>query len=133
MDCERRRHSNFVLNLTPLIDIVFLLLVFFMLTAHFIEDESISIDLPEATSSDPARENAYVEVQVTPEGHLILEGKPTPIDNLEQALIAALGMPGKRFVRLKGDQEAHFGIAVKVIDAARNSGAEALDILTERP
>ncbi|MES9888895.1 MAG: biopolymer transporter ExbD, partial [Candidatus Sedimenticola sp. 6PFRAG1] len=45
MGYERRRSST-VLNLTPLIDIVFLLLVFFMLTAHFIQEERIDIELP---------------------------------------------------------------------------------------
>ncbi|MEE9358745.1 MAG: biopolymer transporter ExbD, partial [Sedimenticolaceae bacterium] len=67
MGSERRRHSNVVLNLTPLIDIVFLLLVFFMLTAHFIEDESIAIDLPEATSSAKADDEGFVEVAMTPD------------------------------------------------------------------
>ncbi|MES9848528.1 MAG: biopolymer transporter ExbD, partial [Candidatus Thiodiazotropha sp.] len=45
MEYEYKRRSGQVLNLTPLIDVVFLLLVFFMLTAHFIEDEAIDIQL----------------------------------------------------------------------------------------
>lgn len=133
MGYERKRHSNVVLNLTPLIDIVFLLLVFFMLTAHFIEEESISIDLPEAQSADAANKDEFVEVIVTPDGKLLVEGEPAQAAFLEQTLKGALHAPGKRFVRLKGDHEAQFGLAVRVIDAARGAGAESLDILTERP
>ena len=50
MGSERRRRAGALLNLTPLIDIVFLLLVFFMLTSHFIEDQTIDINLPKANS-----------------------------------------------------------------------------------
>ncbi|MGD8910491.1 MAG: biopolymer transporter ExbD, partial [Chromatiales bacterium] len=121
------------LNLTPLIDIVFLLLVFFMLTAHFIEDQAIPIDLPEAETSATSKDEGYVEVIMTPAGELLVDGYPTPIESLEASLRGALHAPEKRFIRLKGDHAAHFGLGVQVLDAARAAGAESLDILTERP
>lgn len=134
MASERRRRSNVVLNLTPLIDIVFLLLVFFMLTAHFIEDEAIDITLPKAKSSATIEEkDEYVEVVLTPDGDLLIGGEPVTKEDLEETLRGALHAPGKRFVRLRGDQESNFGMAVHVIDAARSAGAESMDILTERP
>ncbi|MCU7844921.1 MAG: biopolymer transporter ExbD [Candidatus Thiodiazotropha sp. (ex Monitilora ramsayi)] len=133
MASERRRHSSMVLNLTPLIDIVFLLLVFFMLTAHFIEDEAIPIDLPEAANSAVSEEKGFVEISMTPDGQLRVDGHPVEIEELEESLRGALHAPEKRFVRLKGDHKAQFGLGVKIIDAARAAGAESLDILTERP
>ncbi len=133
MAYEQRRRSNVVLNLTPLIDIVFLLLVFFMLTAHFIEDQAIDINLPKASSAKPIEKDEYVEIVLTPEGELMVGGKPVAKDNLEETIRGALHAPGKRFVRLRGDHESNFGMAVHVMDAARKAGAESLDILTERP
>ncbi len=133
MGSEYRRHSSMVLNLTPLIDIVFLLLVFFMLTAHFIEDQAIPIDLPEAQNSAKSDDDGYVEVAMTPDGQLLVDGFPTTEDALVETLKGALHAPEKRFVRLKGDHAAQFGLGVKIIDAARAAGAESLDILTERP
>ncbi len=133
MGSEYRRHSSMVLNLTPLIDIVFLLLVFFMLTAHFIEDQAIPIDLPEAQNSSKSDDEGYVEVAMTPDGRLLVDGFPTDEASLVETLKGALHAPEKRFVRLKGDHAAQFGLGVKVIDAARAAGAESLDILTERP
>ncbi len=121
------------LNLTPLIDIVFLLLVFFMLTAHFIEDEAIAIDLPEAENSAASEDEGYVEVVMTPDGQLLVDGFPTPVEALEETLRGALHAPEKSYVKLKGDHAAQFGLGVKVIDAARAAGAESLDILTEKP
>ncbi|MES9941536.1 MAG: biopolymer transporter ExbD [Candidatus Thiodiazotropha sp. 6PLUC2] len=133
MEYEYRRRSNHVLNLTPLIDIIFLLLVFFMLTAHFIEDEAIDIQLPEAVSSTPSSEDDTVEVSLLPSGDILVNGRPTRVDRLEEALRGALHASSKRFVRLKGDQTAHFGTGIKIIDAARSAGAESLDIVTEKP
>ncbi len=133
MAYEQRRRSNVVLNLTPLIDIVFLLLVFFMLTAHFIEDQAIDINLPKASSAKPIEKDEYVEIVLTPEGELMVGGKPVAKENLEEIIRGALHAPDKRFVRLRGDHESNFGMAVHVMDAARRAGAESLDILTERP
>jgi len=122
-----------VLNLTPLIDIVFLLLVFFMLTAHFIEDEAIAIDLPEAQHSAASEDDGFVEITMASDGKLLVDGHITSLETLEETLKGALHAPEKRFVRLKGDHAAQFGLGVKIIDAARAAGAESLDILTERP
>ena len=133
MEYEVKRRASVALNLTPLIDIVFLLLVFFMLTAHFIEEQAIPIDLPDAANSAAGEDEGYVEVILTPNGELLVEGRATPPAHLEAALKGALHAPNKRFVRLKGDTGAQFGLGVKVIDAARAAGAESLDILTERP
>lgn len=133
MAYKPRRHSNTVLNLTPLIDIVFLLLVFFMLTAHFIEEQSIDITLPEATSADKDDQDAFVEVILSPDGQLHINDTVVQEDELEEAIRGALHAPNKRSVRLRGDHAAQFGNAVKIIDAARNAGAESLDILTVQP
>ncbi|MCG7897879.1 MAG: biopolymer transporter ExbD [Candidatus Thiodiazotropha weberae] len=133
MAYEYRRHSSHVLNLTPLIDIVFLLLVFFMLTAHFIEDEAIDIQLPEAISSQSSQEDQPLVISLLPSGEILLDGESIPLVQLEKKLSAMLHANSKRVVQLKGDRTAQFGLAIKIIDAARSAGAESLDILTEKP
>ena len=133
MGSERRRRARSILNLTPLIDIVFLLLVFFMLTSHFIEEQAIDIDLPKAKSGNEAIEKEFVEVIVNPDGELLVDGRKVQLEHLEETLKGALHAPGAKYVRLRGDHEARLGLAVSVIDAARAAGAESLDILTRQP
>ena len=133
MASERRRRASAVLTLTPLIDIVFLLLVFFMLTSHFIEDQAIDIDLPTAKSGSESVEKKFVEVIVSPDGELMIDGKAIRLEHLEETLREALHTPGTRTVRLRSDHDARLGLAVSVIDAARAAGAESLDILTRQP
>lgn len=133
MGFERRQRTGSVLNLTPLIDIVFLLLVFFMLTSHFIEDQAIDIDLPKAKNGNEAIEKEFVEVIVDSNGALLVDGTEVQLEHLEQTLRGALHAPETRFVRLRGDHDARLGLAVSIIDAARAAGAESLDILTQQP
>lgn len=133
MGSERRRRSATVLNLTPLIDIVFLLLVFFMLTSHFIEEQRVPIDLPKAVTGGDGPGNEVVEVVITPADGLLVDGVPVQLEHLEQTLRGALHAPDVKVVRLRGDQAASLGLAVQVIDAARSAGADALDIITRQP
>ncbi len=128
-----KRRSGTILNLTPLIDIVFLLLVFFMLTAHFIEEKALDINLPKAESATRSEDTRVVEVIVGPEGQLLVDGYAVTPETLEETLRGALHAPGKEVVQLRGDRESRLGLTVTVIDAARKAGAESLDILTEQP
>ena len=127
-----KRRSTSILNLTPLIDIVFLLLVFFMLTAHFIEEKVLDIKLPTAQSATKSEDTKVVEVIVGPEGRVFVDGMQIELEMLEETLRGALHAPGKEVVQLRGDQDSRLGLTVKVIDAARKAGAESLDILTEK-
>lgn len=134
MGYKRPRHSNVVLNLTPLIDIVFLLLVFFMLTAHFVEDQALVVDLPDADNAPSATENEeIVTVIISSQGEILINDQPAPEDELVEFLRNALDKSEDRMMRIRGDSEANLGVAVKVLDAAEAAGAKAVDILTEKP
>ena len=134
MGYKRPRHSNVVLNLTPLIDIVFLLLVFFMLTAHFVEDQALLVDLPDADNAPTAAENQeIVTVVISAQGEILINNQQVSDDELVQSLRNALDKSEERMVRIRGDNEANLGVAVKVLDAAEAAGAKAVDILTEKP
>ena len=134
MGYKRPRHSNVVLNLTPLIDIVFLLLVFFMLTAHFVEDQALVVDLPDADNAPATIEHEeIVTVIISAEGEILINNQPASDDELVESLRNALDKSEDRMMRIRGDRQASLGVAVKVLDAAEAAGAKAVDILTEKP
>jgi biopolymer transport protein ExbD len=132
MQFEGRRRGTQVPNLTPLIDIVFLLLVFFMLTSHFVQEQAVNIDLPEAESGEALREESRLEVVLTPEGQLLLDEHIVAQESLEALLRKRLEGREDRSVRVRGDRGAPLGKAVAVLDAARLAGADGVDIVTER-
>ena len=120
-------------NLTPLIDIVFLLLVFFMLTAHFVKDEGIAIELPQAESAVSREDDAALLVLLDNQGRILIDGTVVNEADLEQQLRIRLQSREQKWVTLKGDKGADLGGAVAILDAARKAGATSVDVVTERP
>lgn len=120
-------------NLTPLIDIVFLLLVFFMLTAHFVKDQSLDIVLPEASSAENLEEQGALEIVINNEGEILVAEKMIKPDELEASMQQALQGRTNKQVILRGDKNSKLDLTVQVMDAARKAGAESLDIITSQP
>jgi biopolymer transport protein ExbD len=127
---EGRRRTSHVPNLTPLIDIVFLLLIFFMLTSHFVRDEVINIDLPEADSGEALVQAQQIEVVITKEGQFSVSGQTLSLIELENRLKYKLKGQKEKVIRIRGDEFVDLGIAIAVFDAARKAGALSIDIVT---
>lgn len=132
MQFEGRRRTSNTPNLTPLIDVVFLLLVFFMLTSHFVREEAMNIDLPVAESGEATGEDDQLEVVVDADGRFLLNDHFVEAGALEATLHKALQGRSNKVVRIRGDRGAALGTAVSVLDAARKAGAASVDIVTER-
>lgn len=127
------RGASIGLSLTPLIDIVFLLLVFFMLTAHFVEERALDIQLPEARTGQARQTEEPLTVVLGPDGEVRVAGEAVAREHLGEALRSGLaGRPDRR-VRIRGDARADLGAMVEVLDAARGAGARALDVATRSP
>ena len=124
---RRRGGASLGLNLTPLIDIVFLLLVFFMLTAHFVEERTLAVELPEARTSGADGETRPLTVTIGPRGGIRLDGEAVAPKRLAPALRRHLA-GDRRLVRVRGDRQAAMGRLVKVMDAARAAGAGGVAI-----
>ena len=132
MQFEGRRRTSHIPNLTPLIDIVFLLLVFFMLTSHFVREDAIDIDLPVADSGEAIEEDEQLEVVIDGQGRILIHDHFVEPESLEDTLRQALSGKDEKVVRVRGDRAAALGRAVIVLDASRKAGAQAVDIVTER-
>ena len=119
------------LDIAPLIDIVFLLLIFFMLTAHFIAQPGIEVTLPVAETAT-LEEMEDIVIFVSERGKIFLNDKQVNIKDLRLALEAKLEVGQKKTVILKADEKINLGLAVKVMDTARQAGAERLIISTKQ-
>lgn len=129
---EGLQRNRKIPSLTPLIDIVFLLLVFFMLTAHFVKDQALDITLPDAESSHEIKTEEALEIILDQGGHILINQKhiaANELDNVLQKMM--LGRKNKQVI-LRGDEIAQLGLTVKVMDSARKAGASSLDIITQK-
>jgi biopolymer transport protein ExbD len=137
MQFEGYRRSSHIPNLTPLIDIVFLLLIFFMLTSHFVNQESLNIELPKAETGEALGENNRLEIIINADGkidykHDSYKNDAMSLKVLEDRLRQDLSTSSEKSVRIKGDQSIAFSQAVEILDLARKAGASGVDIVTEQ-
>jgi len=128
---EGRRRSSRMLDMTPLIDAVFLLLVFFMLTSHFVKEERIAVDLPQTNGGDPLLEERQITVVLARDGGLWVANEQVALEQLSARLQSLIGERRDITVQLRGDQAAALGAAVAVLEAAHKAGAVSVDIVTE--
>ena len=118
------------IDATPMADIVFLLLIFFMLSSTFIIQPGLKIKLPSAVTSE-VQLTRNIVLNITEEGYIFLDDAPTNILELPSSLNAALSKQEEKVVIIKADESVRHGFIVKVMDVAKLSGAERLVIATE--
>jgi len=125
------------INITPLTDVMLVLLIIFMVTAtFFVAEPAMQVELPSAVSSElVTREEGEITVIVNREGELRVAGEPVSPDGLTQALLAAArNTPAKqKVVVVRGDREAAYGRVIWIMDAARLVGLRHVSLSTERP
>ena len=128
---SRRRRREAVVDLTPLIDIVFQLLIFFLLTATFQDTPSFKVKLPKAKNTDVTKESKAVVVTLAPDGTYEVEGKTVDASELELRLCAAAQGESKG-VSIKADESTPHKYVVEVMGLAKTCGLEKLNILHGR-
>jgi biopolymer transport protein ExbD len=107
------------LDLTPLIDIIFQLLIFFLLTASFITTPNLGVELPKASSKAATSQQQDVRISISRDGKVELENKTVAIDSLLRRLKALQKERPKARVLIHADKKAYHGDVVKVMDAAK--------------
>lgn len=122
------------LSLTPLIDVVFLLLIFFLVTSEF-EDEERRLDivLPSATSAVPMiSKPREVVVDIDATGTLYLGGQPTSVGDLQGLLEKAVeNNPTNQTVVIRADKETPFQPVVSVMDVCNRTGVSDYSVTTQ--
>jgi biopolymer transport protein ExbD len=105
-------------NLTPMIDMVFLLLVFFLAVTTFTKEEvDMSLTLPEAVHGKARGESRLLVINVARDGSLTVDGRSCTMAALHQKLRAAAARNKDQEVLIRGDTQAHFGEVSKALDA----------------
>ena len=133
MNFQKRRTEEPELNMTSLIDVVLLLLIFFMLSTRFIDEGRLQLRLPEAGVEPEAVSRDAVEIEVTAEGGYRVNGRPL-INNSPDTLAAAIGKEAANNraipVTIRADARATHQSVVTAMDVAAHAGYRQLNIAT---
>jgi biopolymer transport protein ExbD len=130
MEFERKRYHSH-LDMAPLIDVVFNLLLFFMLTSQLIQQPVIKIKLPLSKTAQPVSERVNT-ITITKEGFVYLLDKRIDLENLSKLVGELVKDKEKDFLRIQADKDASVDILIKVIDEVKTAGVKNFSIVTER-
>jgi len=128
---KRRNRITPQVPLTSLIDIVFLLLIYFLLTTNFMVEEGIKIKLPQAKAAAPQTEEV-VTVYVDEQGRAFLGSDEVPLAMLFDRLKVMIEEREDKLVVIRADRAVILNKAVKVMDIAKAAGAGRLCLATEK-
>ena len=131
MNFVAKRRPEVVVDITPLIDIIFQLVLFFMVSTTFVTSPGIQVDLPRSSADTILRDKSDIKIWVTQDGAVYVHEEPVDWKGLRAALTAAAQRDPGTLVIIKADKAVEHGRVVAVMDLARSMGLGKLAIATE--
>ena len=104
-----------------MVDVLFLLLIFFMVTSTFVDQPNIKLDLPSTVHANPSKIDE-MNLLITRDGSIFLQDEIVHIDNLENVLRKLVPMMEKKTLVMRADKDVSYGIVIKVMDSAKGAG-----------
>lgn len=136
MKFKRQRMDDSGVNLTPLIDVVFLLLIFFMVSTTFTKESRLSLELPSAEGEPAVQEAHVLEVVIDAQGHYRLNEQPLldhSVDGLMAAMRAVAQGESELPVIITADAKSPHQSVITAMDAAGRLGFAKLSLTTQDP
>lgn len=125
------RRDNSAIDVTPLIDIIFQLVLFFMVSTTFISSPGIEVDLPRSSSDTILQDDNDIEIWVTRDGAVRVDDEAVDWASLKDRIRSAQVKNPRTLVIVKADKDVDHGRVVAVMDLARSMGLSRLAIATE--
>ena len=117
--------------MTPLIDIMLVLLIIFMVTSTAALESGLDIELPKTSITNEKKQDEILIISLGKDGSVALQGKAVKEDELSSAIAAKLQELKTEAVILEGDSAAFLGKAVEIMDMAKQAGAKSFSIAAE--
>ena len=130
MQFKEKKKKSLGINITSLIDVMFILLIFFMVSSSFIEQPGMKLELPTIKSQEVARIENLV-MFVSKDGNIMIGKKPVPMDSLDVEIERLVPEIKEKTLILKADKATEHGLIVQIMDIAKRSGLKKIVIGTQ--
>ena len=129
---KKRRHADYGnqdtdINLTPMLDIVFIMLIFFVVTTSFVKQSGIEVNRPTAQTAEQ-RDLGNILIAISPNGEIWIDQRAVDIRAVQAVVERLVAENPEGGVIIQGDREAQIGLLVKVMDQVRKAGIENVSI-----
>lgn len=129
---RRTNRSAVELNIAPLIDMVFILLIFFLVTTSFVKETGIDVNRPKAATAVP-KNKAMIMIAVDEENRIFFDHREIDIRAIRANIERALAETQDGSVIVVADKKSSTGIAIEVMDGCRSAGAENVSLAAQLP
>jgi biopolymer transport protein ExbD len=130
MRFQEKSKKRITINITSLIDVLFLLLIFFIVSSTFLEQPGMKLDLPRTQKQAPVRLEGYT-LYILSDGSLFINDDAVTLEQLPERLEKIAPEVEERGLVLKADEGTRYGFVVEVMDMAKGSGIGKLVIATQ--
>jgi biopolymer transport protein ExbD len=127
----RQGKETTTVNMAPLIDLIFLLLIFFMVTTSFVKETGIDVQRPTASTA-VLKDKGNILIGVDPNGRIFFEKKQIDIRSVRAHVERCLAENPEGSIVIVADKTSYTGIVVRVMDQCRLAGAKNISIATAR-
>jgi len=123
----RRKSATAEINISPLIDLVFLLLIFFMVTTSFVRETGVEVERPIASTA-VASDSSNIMIAVTDKGEVFFDRQRVDIRTVRSHIARAIAENPGAEVIVVADRLSHTGVVVQVMDQSRLAGAQRVNL-----
>ena len=126
-----RDDEDAAIDMTPMLDIVFILLIFFIVTTSFVKEAGIDVLKPKASNASQ-KPSANIFIAIKPNGNVWMDKREVDIERVAANIERMLAEQPTDTVIIQADKEAKHGVVVKVMDAIKSAGIEKISIAAEK-
>lgn len=128
---KRKKHQLSGINVAPLIDVIFILVIFFMVSSTLIIHPGMIVNIPEAKTSEMLPQTRLV-IYITKENELFVNEDQIVLDDLFNVVSSFIAQTGNRDVTINADSEIFYGEMIRVIDVCKEAGIQNISFTTKK-
>jgi len=127
---KNRAEDDSQIDMTPMLDVVFIMLIFFIVTTSFVRESGVEVNRPSAsTATEQSKAGIFVAVKDT--GEIYIDRKQVDLQRVRASLERLVASQGEVGLVIQADEQTRHGIVVKVMDAAREAGIQQISVAAQ--
>ena len=128
----RKKNEESEINITPMLDIVFIMLIFFIVTTSFVKEISIDVNRPTKSPIKEQKKSDVISVRILDSGQILIQERLIALDAVRANIESSLALKPQASVVVVSDRDADAGLLVKVIDQSRLAGASNVSLAAQK-